>query len=90
MFEYFIEKNKHKKMERVKFILKSRLKLKKELFELCEHIYYKKQEAYNYYLLTDVYDFTIDEKIIIFNNISKKRRLPSFEKYCILFNQPDD
>lgn len=77
-------------MEKVKFILKSRLKLKKELFELCEYLYYKKLEAYQYYVLTDVCDFTIDEKIVIFNNISRKRRLPSFEKYSILFTEPDD
>ena len=77
-------------MEKVKFILKSRLKLKEELFELCEFLYYKKLETYQYYLLTDVYDFTIDDKIVIFNNISKKRRLPSFESYSILFTEPND
>ena len=76
---------------KIQYYWKKRMLKKKIMDEILHELYDRQQKNMKVLRLTDTFwDENLDNRVNIYNKISKRLFLPSYESYCIAYDIPLD
>jgi hypothetical protein len=68
------------KLVKIQHIIRSRLKFKEEILQICKNLRVEEDLAHRYYLNTDVFDHILFSRIEIYDKLSKRKRWPKLQE----------